>query len=217
MKVWCVVRNCSLVMLGVLVFGCSRKSDSSSSKNLSISVIAGDQALVIRASNSPTDGDSREPELNATHDGQIILSWVEKIGDKRYALRTATRDAKGWGESRTVAEGENWFVNWADFPSVIALKDGSLAAHWLVKSGSGTYAYNVNISRSKDGGNTWSKPIVPHRDNTQTEHGFVSLIPLPDGRLVDRTRPELGGVQPHARAGHAAARRRDRGVSCGDG
>jgi hypothetical protein len=53
----------------------------------------------------------------------------------------------------------------------------------LVKSGSGTYAYNVNISRSKDGGKTWSKPIVPHRDNTQTEHGFVSLISLPDGRL----------------------------------
>ena len=24
---------------------------------------------------------------------------------------------------------------------------------------------------------------MPHRDNTQTEHGFVSLIPLPDGRL----------------------------------
>ncbi|MGI9067966.1 MAG: sialidase family protein [Pyrinomonadaceae bacterium] len=121
--------------------------------------------------------------MNATHDGRIILSWVEKIGDKRYALRTAMRDGEGWGESRTVAEGENWFVNWADFPSVVALRDGSLAAHWLVKSGSGTYAYNVNISRSKDGGKTWSKPIVPHRDNTQTEHGFVSLIPLPDGRL----------------------------------
>ena len=24
---------------------------------------------------------------------------------------------------------------------------------------------------------------MPHRDNTQTEHGFVSLIPLSDGRL----------------------------------
>jgi hypothetical protein len=95
----------------------------------------------------------------------------------------AIRDGNGWSESRTIAEGENWFVNWADFPSVIALRDGSLAAHWLVKSGSGTYAYNVNISRSKDGGQTWTKAIVPHRDNTQTEHGFVSLIALSDGRL----------------------------------
>jgi hypothetical protein len=37
---------------------------------------------------------------------------------------------------------------------MVALPDGSLAAHWLVKSGSGTYAYDVNISRSFDGGKT---------------------------------------------------------------
>ena len=108
---------------------------------------------------------------------------MEKIEDKRYALRFATRDASNWSTVRTVSEGEDWFINWADFPSVIALADGSLAAHWLVKSGKGTYAYDVNIARSKDGGTTWGKPIVPHTDKTQTEHGFVSLIPLPDGRV----------------------------------
>lgn len=91
-------------------------------------------------------------------------------------------DQNGWGESRTVSQGENWFVNWADFPSVASLRNGTLAAHWLVKSGSSTYAYDVNVSQSKDG-KSWSKSIVPHRDNTQTEHGFVSLIPLSDGRL----------------------------------
>jgi len=184
MKALSEVRVCSVVLLGFLVFGCSRSTpESSSSQSASSSVPASDQALVIRASESPTDGDSREPELNATHDGRIILSWVEKTGANRYALRTSTRDGNGWSEARTVAQGENWFVNWADFPSVISLQDGSLAAHWLVKSGTGTYAYNVNIARSKDGGKTWGKPIVPHLDNTQTEHGFVSLIPLPDGRV----------------------------------
>ena len=66
---------------------------------------------------------------------------------------------------------------------MIGLNDGSLAAHWLVKSGKGTYAYDVNIAMSSDGGTTWTKPLVPHLDQTQTEHGFVSLIPLRDGRL----------------------------------
>ena len=140
-------------------------------------------ALVIRATQSPTEGDSREPELTSTPDGRVILSWVEKVGEKQYALRTAVRDGTAWSEPRTVAAGENWFVNWADFPSVVALRDGSLAAHWLVKSGAATYAYDVNISRSKDAGLSWTKPLVPHRDQTQTEHGFVSLIPLADGRL----------------------------------
>ncbi len=182
MRVLSKVRICSMLLLGL--FGCSHSnSESPSSQSASSSVHPSGQLLIIRATDSPTEGDSREPELNPTHDGGIILSWVEKIGTKRYALRTATRDGRGWSEIRTVADGENWFVNWADFPSVVALQDGSLAAHWLVKSGSGTYAYNVNIARSKDGGATWSKPIVPHLDNTQTEHGFVSLIPLPDGRV----------------------------------
>jgi hypothetical protein len=31
-----------------------------------------------------------------------------------------------------------------------------------------------------DGGATWSEPLVPHRDNTPTEHGFVSLFPFRD-------------------------------------
>lgn len=156
-------------------FGCNQSKPADSQ--------ATEQPLVIRSTDSPATGDSREPELSATADGRIVLSWVEKLDEKRYALRTALRDQTGWSETRTVAEGDNWFINWADFPSVIALKDGSLAAHWLVKSGSATYAYNVNIALSKDGGKTWTNPIVPHLDNTQTEHGFVSLIPLNDGRL----------------------------------
>lgn len=183
MRISFAVQVWLLIVVG-LSFGCSRgTSESFSSRNGARPALVADKALIIRPTEPPTNGDSREPELNATHDGRIILSWVEKIGDKKYALRAAIRDAKGWSEAHTVAQGENWFVNWADFPSVVALQDGSLAAHWLVKSGPGTYAYNVNISRSQDGGKTWSKPIVPHTDNTQTEHGFVSLIPLPDGRL----------------------------------
>ncbi len=142
-----------------------------------------DSPLVIQRIESPSGVDSREPDLSSTHDGRIVFSWIQKVGEKRYVLKMATRDASGWAEPHTVAEGENWFINWADFPSVIALRDGSLAAHWLVKSGSATYAYDVNIARSKDGGKTWDQPVVPHLDKTQTEHGFVSLIALPDGRV----------------------------------
>jgi len=150
---------------------------------ISVTLKDSDQPLVIRPADSPATGDSREPEMTTTPDGRIILSWVEKLDAKRHALRAAIRDNAGWSKPVTVAEGDNWFVNWADFPSVIALNDGTLAAHWLVKSGQGTYAYNVNIALSKDGGQTWTKPFVPHLDNTETEHGFVSLIPLRDGRL----------------------------------
>lgn len=173
-----------LALLVGIASGCNRSSvDPASTGQTPNPAAESDAALKIRTGDSPAGVDSREPELTTTADGRIILSWVEKVTDKRYALRFAVRDADRWSAAGTVAQGENWFVNWADFPSVIALADGSLAAHWLVKSGKGTYAYNVNIARSSDGGKTWGKPIVPHTDKTQTEHGFVSLLPLPDGRV----------------------------------
>jgi hypothetical protein len=39
------------------------------------------------------------------------------------------------------------------------------------------------LSWSKDRGQTWSKPVSPHHDGTQTEHGFVSLFQAPDEGL----------------------------------
>ena len=175
MRLCLTLRFATLALITFVGFGCSR--------NTPPAAISSDVPLTIQPAKAPTEGDSREPELSPTGDGRIILSWVEKIDEKRYALRLSLRDVNGWSETRTVAQGENWFVNWADFPSAIALSDGSLAAHWLVKSGKSTYAYDVNLARSSDGGKTWSQPIVPHRDKTKTEHGFVSLIPLSDGRF----------------------------------
>ncbi len=176
------IAGISLVLIALSFSGCRRSNSNRNDQHPSGSPKT-DTPLVIRKSDSPAAIDSREPDLSATQDGRILLSWIQKVGEKRFALKMAALDASGWSETRTIAQGENWFINWADFPSVVALPDGSLAAHWLVKSGSGTYAYDVNIARSKDGGETWGNPVIPHSDKTQTEHGFVSLIPLPDGRV----------------------------------
>ncbi|MEX1993897.1 MAG: hypothetical protein WD929_04480 [Steroidobacteraceae bacterium] len=147
---------------------------------------------------SPAGVGSGQPNLAVAPDGRVYLSWLERLGEGRSALRFAVKETGGWSAPRSIAEGPNWFVNWADFPSMIALPDGSLAAHWLVKSGPGTYAYDVHISRSTDGGDSWSSPLVPHRDGTATEHGFVSLLTAQDGSLAAvwldgrETRPDAG-------------------------
>jgi hypothetical protein len=140
-------------------------------------------AQEVRELPSPAGAGSGQSNLAVTPDGRVLLSWIERLDKGRFALRFAARDGAGWTAPRTIAEGSNWFVNWADFPSLLALPDGSLAAHWLVKSGAGAYAYDVAIARSHDGGKTWGAPVTPHRDGTQTEHGFVSLFPS-EGRLA---------------------------------
>ena len=137
-------------------------------------------ATSLRVLPSPAGPASAEPDLHALGE-QVTLSWMEK-GQDRATLKFATFEQGRWSEPRVVASGENWFVNWADFPSVARQPDGTLVAHWLAMSGPGRYAYDVQISQSRDGGATWSRPIVPHRDGTQTEHGFVSLFPWSKGR-----------------------------------
>jgi len=137
----------------------------------------------VRELPSPAAAGSLAPSLFVAADGRVYLSWIDRLDAGRHALRFAVKEGEGWSPPVKIAEGTGWFVNWADFPSLIALPDGSLAAHWLVKSGSGTYAYDVNVARSADRGKTWSVPLVPHRDGTQTEHGFVSLFAAPDNVL----------------------------------
>jgi hypothetical protein len=123
----------------------------------------------------PAASGSNAPFLHTTAAGRVTLSWVEPAGDG-HRLRFATWRDSAWGKPHTVTEGTDWFVNWADVPSVIADDNGRMAAHWLEKSGDDTYAYDVRVSQSFDGGDTWGEPITPHRDGTQTEHGFASLI-----------------------------------------
>jgi hypothetical protein len=129
---------------------------------------------------SPAATGSGEPNLTTGPEGQVYLSWLERTGDSTHALRFSVLEGNGWTTPRTIAERGDFFVNWADFPSIIALSQRSLAAHWLQRSGTTKYAYDVRIAQSHDGGHTWTDPIVPHRDGTPTEHGFVSLFPFRD-------------------------------------
>ncbi len=138
----------------------------------------------VRELPSPAGAGSGQPNLAVAPDGRIHLSWIERVGEGRHSLRFATKEGDGWSAPKAIAEGSNWFVNWADFPSMVALPDGSLAGHWLAKSGQGTFDYDVTISRSFDGGKTWGKPFVPHQDGVKAEHGFVSMFAAKDGNLA---------------------------------
>lgn len=127
---------------------------------------------------------SGEPHLFGTEDGRALLSWQEEAEDAAPRLRLAERGDGGWSEPRTVASRPEFFVNWADFPSVTELADGTLLVHWLEKTADAPYAYHVHLSLSSDGGATWSDPVVPHGDRSPTEHGFVSVVPWRDGAAL---------------------------------
>ena len=45
----------------------------------------------------------------------------------------------------------------------------------------GTYDYDVHLSLSSDAGADWDTTFIPHTDGVAAEHGFVSLLPTPQG------------------------------------
>lgn len=130
----------------------------------------------------PAPAGSMAPNLAVGLDERLYLSWIESRAGG-HALRFSTWSEGAWSPPRTVAAGDDWFVNWADFPSMAVLEDGTIAVHWLVKSGGEAYAYDVHVALSHDGGVTWSEPVRPHDDGTKTEHGFVSLVATAEGNF----------------------------------
>lgn len=126
----------------------------------------------------PAPPGSAEPNLTSAGE-RLYLSWLTKL-EAGHAFQYAVLQGGRWSEVRSITAGDSFFANWADFPSLAALTDGSLLAHWLWRSGSTPYAYDVLVAHSRDG-LRWSPGARPHRDGTQTEHGFVSIVPDAQG------------------------------------
>lgn len=125
------------------------------------------------------------PNLHITNEGKALLSWIEYLNDTTDVLAFSTLEGDKWSAPKIIAKGTNWFVNWADFPSIVAYSENPnyLAAHWLQKSAIGTYDYDVHIAQSVDGGQNWKPSFIPHTDGISAEHGFVSMLPVPNGKI----------------------------------
>ncbi len=161
------------------------------------------QATTVESWALPAPPGSAQPNLSVAPDGDLLLSWIERREGGGHRLMFDRHDAtEGWLGARPIAEGGDWFVNWADFPALQALDDGSVWAHALVKNGEATYAYDVRLHASFDGGRSWAPQGVVHDDGTPTEHGFATLWPQPGGGLgiawLDGRHTGGGGHHGHA-------------------
>jgi hypothetical protein len=152
----------------------------------------------------PAGPGSRYPHL-AVGAGNVAMSWLQELPQGGFALQHARLRDGAWGPAATVTTGDDWFVNWADFPSVVPLDASTWAAHWLQQKPGSIYSYDIRIAVSRDGGQNWSAPISPHDDGTPTEHGFVTLFAA-DGAVqaVWLDGRHTGGGHDHA-AGAAGA------------
>jgi hypothetical protein len=136
----------------------------------------------IRDLASPAPAGSAEPGLASDGHGQVWLSWIEAGTEGTHLFRAAALNGAAWSTPVTIAGGPQLLANWADTPSMFVTSTGTLAAHWLER-GAGREAYGIRLRTSADLGRTWTSPLIPHGDDTPTQHGFVSFFEAPDAGL----------------------------------
>ena len=123
----------------------------------------------------PFGNGSRYPHLTQTEKGGLLVSWFEPVDSTIFGLYFSEFTQSEWSEKSLIYSSKDFFINWADFPSIFEVNENTVVVHWPEMSAEGTYDYDVRISYSRDRGKTWEKPIIPHRDGKHAEHGFVSF------------------------------------------
>lgn len=145
----------------------------------------------VREIDIPAAEGSRQHHLTELDRGRLLLSWVEgKKPSNRF--RFAVRERGAWSEPRTVVDSRDKF---AAPPFVIGLKDGTLAAAWMIhpERAKDRYAADIHVSTSRDGGRHWSKPQRPYPAVAHIYDAQMSAAPLENGGFAlvwtDRRQP----------------------------
>ena len=121
-------------------------------------------------------GDNNAQPNLASSNGALSLSWISSKNKNRASLHFSQFKKGKWIKPQKIANGSDWFVNWADFPAH-AINEDLIITSYLKKSDSGTYTYDVILNLQKLSGEKIKKDFLLNTDGVKAEHGFVSIIP----------------------------------------
>lgn len=122
------------------------------------------------------------------------MTWQRAEEEDSSSLWAARFDpaTQTWGTARLIAKGQDWFINWADFPAFAIEPDGRLTAVWFINNPAASThgdshahhrtGYQAWFSQSADEGATWSDPVRLTTESDSVE--FVSLQPLANGGVL---------------------------------
>jgi hypothetical protein len=187
-----------VAVAAVLFLACGRTEQPSSAARTESAPKTTAWPVKVEPLQVPSTGQAAQPNVTPTSNG-VIVSWLEH-SDTTATFKFAERVGGNWSPPRTVASSDNWFISGADVPAVMRLSDGTLVATAYPATDASIEAYDLQLSYSRDEGQTWSRPLAPHHDRTKTQHGFATLFELPDRALgvvwLDGRDQELNKTDP---------------------
>ena len=117
--------------------------------------------------------DNAQPYMSSDN-SSTSLSWISSNNDKA-TLNFSHYIDNQWTDPMVLSSGNNWFVNWADFPAH-AINGNLILSSYLKKSDSGTYNYDIYLNLIDLQGNIVKENFLLHNDGLKAEHGFVSIV-----------------------------------------
>ena len=129
---------------------------------------------LVQIMENPAEENSQLPRLFSNDEG-LYFSWVAQK-DSMAVMNYSVLKNNSWMPASEIIMGNDWFNNWADFPA-IAENGGNILSSILQKSANGTYTYDVKLNLYNAKNNSWKNNFILHDDGTQSEHGFVSMLP----------------------------------------
>lgn len=128
------------------------------------------------------------PRFTTDAQGNPVLSWAEKDGDKANLFFFAISKDGGntFSEKISVKVPEKMSIHAEGMPKIAFKKNGEIIANFEVSMPTTTERFvgNFYFISSKDKGKTWSEPQTVHQDETAGKsHSFGDMATLPDGQV----------------------------------
>ena len=119
------------------------------------------------------ENNNAQPSL-VSNNGKLSLTWISNDEEMNASLNFRQFKNERWTNPIKLANGNDWFVNWADFPTH-AISGDKVLSSYLKKSDSGTYNYDVFLSLHKLSGEKVKEDFILNTDGFKAEHGFVTI------------------------------------------
>jgi hypothetical protein len=138
--------------------------------------------FLLSALASPVPNAATDQKLVSRPDGELVLSWWQKVpGDKRTLLVSVLQNGQ-WTSPATITEMANIIE-----AQVVPVGNDALAALWMVskpaQSGEGE-VHDIYAARGDKSGRQWTTPLLLNQEAITSMKESPTLAAMPDGTLL---------------------------------
>jgi hypothetical protein len=131
---------------------------------------------------SPVPNDATDQRLVSRPDGEVVLSWWQKLPNDKRSLLISVLQKEHWTSPLPVTEMANVVE-----AQIVPVGNDALAALWMVSQPSKTGAEEVHelyAARGDKSGIQWSVPLRLNQEANTSSKESPTLAAMPDGSLL---------------------------------